>query len=139
MLKPTRVVVKVVLVTTDGKTLILRRSESDERRPLQWDIAGGAVDKGESHEQAACRETLEETGIVITPESIELGYAKAAMTERGNVCWLFYAAELHSEQSVTLSQEHDDYKWVTFDEALRLITYDRQQDAIRHIITHVLA
>lgn len=39
MIKPTRVIAKVVLLAPDGETLLMRRSSSDTRRPLEWDLA----------------------------------------------------------------------------------------------------
>ena len=48
-----------VAVTNDaGEILLIRRSDNDN-----WAMPGGAVDLGESLEQAAVRETKEESGI----------------------------------------------------------------------------
>ncbi len=44
-----------------GRLLLVRRSDTH-----QWAAVGGAVDPGESPEQAAVREAAEETGLVIT-------------------------------------------------------------------------
>lgn len=43
------------------KTLLLTRQEQPGRDPF-WDVPGGRVDAGESHEVAARRELAEETG-----------------------------------------------------------------------------
>jgi 8-oxo-dGTP pyrophosphatase MutT (NUDIX family) len=47
-----------------GRFLVLRRSEDLPRFPGHYDVmVGGAVDVGESYEQAAARELVEELGV----------------------------------------------------------------------------
>lgn len=48
----------------DGRILVLRRAETLSRFPGYYDVmVGGAVDVGESYEQAAVRELTEELGV----------------------------------------------------------------------------
>ena len=135
----TRIVAKVALITEAGKILLLRRSETDRRRPLEWDLPGGAGDEGEGYAEAACRETLEEAGIVLHPAAIHLAYTMADMTDKGNVCWLYFTAVTPSELPVILSDEHTEYRWVPLSEASEYITYDRQRVALKYIEAHILA
>ncbi|NUP00290.1 MAG: NUDIX domain-containing protein [Nonomuraea sp.] len=53
--------VGVVLTDAHGRVLLGERAKPGE--PLSWCLPGGAVDPGESFEQAAVRELAEETGI----------------------------------------------------------------------------
>ena len=50
--------VNVVVAAAAGDILLIRRTDNGN-----WALPGGAIDLGESVAQAACRETLEETGI----------------------------------------------------------------------------
>ena len=50
------------IVIRDAKVLLVRRKWP----PPGWALPGGFVDRGETVEQAVCRETLEETGLVVT-------------------------------------------------------------------------
>lgn len=52
---------RILLVDGAGRTLMFRFTPDD--RPPFWCTPGGAVDPGESYEQAAHRELLEETGL----------------------------------------------------------------------------
>ena len=53
--------VDVIIETGGGIILIARKN-----KPLGWALPGGFVDYGESLEQAAVREALEETGLHVT-------------------------------------------------------------------------
>lgn len=56
----------------DGKFLITKRVMTKAWAPGWWEVSGGAVMAGESSEQAAKREVLEETGLDVT--AAEGGY-----------------------------------------------------------------
>ena len=55
-----------ILVTDPAGRVLLFRFTPDDRPPF-WCTPGGAVDPGESYEQAAARELIEETGLALDP------------------------------------------------------------------------
>ncbi|HET9173917.1 MAG TPA: NUDIX domain-containing protein [Candidatus Saccharimonadales bacterium] len=134
----TRIVAKVLVADTHNDILLLKRSETDVRRPLQWDIPGGHSNEHESPDQAAVREVLEETGIKLSVRSIQLVYATSeTVTSNLNVVWLYYIAKV-SRQPVVLSHEHAAYSWVTFAQAVDMIEYDRQSKFLKTVQTNNL-
>ena len=67
---PARPIVGVgaVVLDGDGRVLLIRRG----REPLkgEWSIPGGAVETGETLEEAVAREVREETGLEIAVEGV---------------------------------------------------------------------
>jgi 8-oxo-dGTP diphosphatase len=66
MTRTPRPAARILLVDGAGRVLLFRFTPEDGRPPF-WCTVGGAVDPGESYEQAARRELYEETGIVADP------------------------------------------------------------------------
>jgi len=129
---PTHVVAKVLLVNPAGEVLTLRRSETAPRRPLESDMPGGWVDKGEDFTAAAIRETVEETGIQLAIPDLQLVYTYTAIVDDHNTCWLFFVG--HTTQTeVKLSPEHDKAGWLTLDQAVEAITYAVQHDFLVYV------
>lgn len=60
--------VAVALLEHDGAIMMVRRNT--EPGMGLWALPGGYVDRGEVVESAACRETLEETGLVVEVERL---------------------------------------------------------------------
>jgi 8-oxo-dGTP pyrophosphatase MutT (NUDIX family) len=71
------VIAKTMIRDSEGRVLVLRRSETDKHRPGGVDFPGGSVelvsgdDVYETPLQAAIREALEEAAIELEPDQIE--------------------------------------------------------------------
>ena len=64
-LRAKRPAARLLVTDPDGRLLLFRFTPDD--RPPFWVTPGGAVDRGETFEQAAQRELLEETGLDMEP------------------------------------------------------------------------
>ncbi|MEU0048853.1 NUDIX hydrolase [Streptomyces sp. NPDC006309] len=58
-----RPAIAAAVVVHEGRVLMVRRRISEGR--LSWQFPAGAVEPGEAREEAAVRETLEETGLAV--------------------------------------------------------------------------
>ncbi len=65
-----RVAARVLPVSADGTVLLLQCQDPARPGDLHWASIGGAVDPGETLAEAAVREMLEETGIVVEPAEL---------------------------------------------------------------------
>lgn len=91
-----------------------------------WDFPKGGLEAGEAPLDAAIRETAEEAAISDLAFRWGHGYCETAPYRRGKVA-RYYLAE-STQQAVTLPispelgrPEHDEWRWVRFDEAERLL------------------
>lgn len=61
---------RVIIVDHAWNVLLLRGHDIDEPDRHWWFTVGGGIDAGESPEEAALREVVEETGLVLTREQL---------------------------------------------------------------------
>ena len=107
---------KAVVCNPDGGTfLALRRSLDDAVRAGQWDLPGGNVSYGEDHREAIRREIREETGLEVV--DLRPVQVKTQMYRGGEVYLIFVGHRCRAlSDTVTLSEEHIDHRWVTGEE-----------------------
>lgn len=72
--------VAVVAVKMENGVLIIQRGIEPAKG--HWALPGGFLETGETWQQGACREVLEETGFKLPTEEIELVYALSAARTR---------------------------------------------------------
>jgi 8-oxo-dGTP pyrophosphatase MutT (NUDIX family) len=121
--------------------LLLKRSEA---RGGFWQGVTGAVEVGETHAQAAKREVKEETGYQqftrFTPLDVRYSYP----LDRPRWGHLYapevevieeecFGAEIDLDQGepVLDPSEHDQYRWVDVQQALALLAWPENQQALR--------
>jgi bis(5'-nucleosidyl)-tetraphosphatase len=85
-----------------------------------WDLPKGHVEEGETHEQAALRETKEETGfdVELKPKFKE-SFSYFYTSRKGELMdktVYFFLGEAKTKE-VTLSFEHIGYEWLSYEAA----------------------
>ncbi len=100
-----------------------------------WQPVTGGLEEGETRTDGVRREIAEETGL--TPTSVtpllEMRQFFHRYRSESTEVWLtefVYGAEV-PDGDVTLSPDHTDHKWCTLDEALTLLKYDGNKDALK--------
>jgi len=93
--------------------LVLRRTDH-----AYWHAVAGGVEPGEDWHAAAIRELQEETGLtaVEVREIVAFVYEPADFEVNGGDVRAF-AADAPAGWEPTLNDEHDVYRWCSFDEA----------------------
>jgi dATP pyrophosphohydrolase len=118
--------------------LVLKRNTGKYYEHL-WQGVAGKIEKGETAWQAVIRELEEETGKkpvkMFAADHIASFYD--ARKDRIQMVPIFGIEVDNSE--VQLSEEHSEYKWVSFDEALTLLTWKGQKEGLRIVHDEIMS
>lgn len=108
--KPFKLSPKVIIRDEEDRCLILKRSGRCRHFPGKWEFPGGKMESGEDFEAALMREVNEETGLDISLDRVAgaVGWELPGL----NVAVLIMEARKEAG-TVTLSDEHTDFDWVT--------------------------
>lgn len=118
--------------------LMLKRSTGKHYEHL-WQGVAGKIEKGETATQTVIRELEEETGKkpkkLFVADHIASFYD--ARNDRIQMVPIFGIEVENSE--VRLSEEHSEYKWVSFEEALALLTWKGQKEGLRTVHDEIVS
>jgi len=116
---------------TDCEVLLLRRSQT---LVGTWCQVSGGIEDGETAWQAALRELAEETDL------------RPASLYSADTCEQFYEADrdaillspvfvafVDEDAEVVLNEEHSEYRWVSFEEAIEMVSFGGQRRVLRWI------
>jgi len=122
------------VICRDGKFLVLRR----KLRWKGWEFVKGKIEK-EGLRHAALREVREETGLkkihIVCKLPIEVIYHHKDMKGHTVSALKAFLAECHGG-SVRLSREHSSFRWVTVEQAEKLLTFDTHKIFLRAAAEH---
>jgi 8-oxo-dGTP diphosphatase len=106
----------------NGLVAVVHRPQYDD-----WTLPKGKLDPGEGDREAAVREVEEETGHIGTVEDDlgTIGYDVAA--GRKTVRYFLMAADAGGRP---LAADVDEVRWVEIDQALAMVTYDRDREVL---------
>ncbi|MCJ7801392.1 MAG: NUDIX domain-containing protein [Candidatus Marinimicrobia bacterium] len=118
--------------------LMLKRSTGKYYEHL-WQGVAGKIEKGETAVQTVIRELKEETGK--TPVKIFAADHIASFYDSRNAriqMVPIFGIEVDNSE-VQLSEEHSEYKWVSFEEALALLTWKGQKEGLRTVHDEIMS
>lgn len=119
--------VSVVIFNEKDEILLIQSKRYTVMR-LEWEIPAGKVEENETIENAAMRECVEETGCQITNLK-HLCTHNPANGMSDSVCHVF-AARVKSETNNFDRNEVNEKKWVTKDDALKMLENNQTQDGV---------
>lgn len=115
--------IRGVLVTARGETLVVKRASDGE-----WELPGGRLGPEEDVEPGLEREMVEETALEIDVE--DTVHANSWQNSDDNGRFAVYYRCRTDHRTVELSEEHDAFRWVPYQEAMRLLP-EAQATAVR--------
>lgn len=96
-----------------GKQVLLVKRKFEPFKGM-WVVPGGFVEEGETVEEAARREALEETGVKVKLVKLVGVYSDPKRDPRGNISVAFIAKPLSGKLKGDV--EVEDVKWFNLDE-----------------------
>jgi len=135
---PKEVSYGAVVFKKEGKNILylLLYRKAHEHYKEMWDFPRGLIEKGETPEDDIRREVQEETGITDLKflsgfrEKVKWFYKKEGMLIFKEAT--YYLAETKTKK-VKLSFEHDDYKWCSYEEALKLVKFSNTKNVLKKV------
>jgi len=123
-----------VWIQKDDKFLVVRRSLKDDFMPGFWDTPGGTLDFGEDPIKALIRETKEESNLGI--EVGQLLYCHNKVYNPRHWFALIYQCQIIGDEKITLNpNEHEEYRWVTYEELKQLPKIDFLEDFCQNYLS----
>ncbi|MBU3674445.1 MAG: NUDIX hydrolase [Solirubrobacteraceae bacterium] len=123
---PRRIEAAGGVVIRDGKVAVVHRDRYDD-----WSLPKGKLDKGESFEQAALREVLEETGL-----QVELGEELEPVSyvdQKGRPKVVRYWLMEVVGGEFQANDEVDELRWLAPAEAVGLLSYPHDRDLVEGV------
>lgn len=99
-----------------------------------WDLPKGHVEKGEDEKQTALRELEEETGITKVElisgyrEVISYKYHRGKQLSTKEVVYFLGKTK---ENAIRISDEHQDFIWLPYTEAVEKLTFENAKELVR--------
>jgi 8-oxo-dGTP pyrophosphatase MutT (NUDIX family) len=99
----------IMFMTDAGETLLLKRSDAGDFGGY-WDFPGGKIEDGETAEEAAVRECLEETGHV--PDGVREVWTRRISEGVGGCDYTTFIQRIEKSYIPKLDGDHTAYTWV---------------------------
>lgn len=111
--------ISAAIIVDEGRVLMVRRrvGEGD----LLWQFPAGAIEEGEAPEEAAVRETVEETGLVVKSDR-QIGYLESH-PKSGREMFYTACTPVQGEARVADEDELDAVAWVAHSEINEYVPY----------------
>lgn len=122
--------VKCFIENPTKQILLLRRSKLMSKKwPDSWSLPGGAVDHGESLEEACAREIMEEVGIAV--DALSFHHSISFTEEKDQAMMSYFTGHVRANDT-HLNWEHDMAQWASPSDAMKILT-GIHRDALQRI------
>ena len=97
------------------------------KRSAHWGFPKGHIEKGETKQDAACREVLEETGIHVNLIDGYESVSRYKIRDKIEKTVSIFVGTTKDTSTVIQQNEIEDYIWLTYDRAMSLLKFDNDK------------
>ncbi len=108
------------------------------KRSTHWGFPKGHVEDGETDEETAMREVLEETGIHISIFPDFKSKSEYSIQGRIDKTVLIYLATTKDTQTIIQPSEIEDYIWLGYDACLKTLNYENDKIILQNAKAYML-
>jgi 8-oxo-dGTP diphosphatase len=126
--------ISAAIIVDSGKVLMVRRAVKEGK--LSWQFPAGAIEAGEAAEEAAVRETLEETGLTV--KAVKL-IGERIHPNTGRAMSYTACEVVEGEARVADDEELDAVAWVAHSEITDYVPYplyEKVQEYLDDVLPH---
>lgn len=123
----------------DGKVLVVQRASDDDSYPNLWELPSGKKEPMELVTESVVREVKEEVGLEVKVLDVvaTFNFVVEKPEETRDFTQLIFAVEETVKNEVKLSQEHQDFKWITKGELDSLNISKETKEAISKVFKYL--
>ena len=126
-------------MTKEGPIYLMLKRNTGKHYEHLWQGVAGKIEKGETAWETVIRELKEETGK--TPIKIFVAdHIASFYNAKDDIIQMvpIFGIEVENED-IVLSDEHCDFQWVIFDEAIKLLTWKGQNEGLKAVHDEVVS
>jgi len=120
--------ISAAIIVDHGRVLMVRRRIKEGE--LMWQFPAGGIESGETAEQAAVRETLEETGLTV--DAVKL-LGERVHPKTGRVMSYTACSVVEGEAHVADDDELDAIDWVAHSDIPEYVPYGLYEPVQEHL------
>ncbi|MBT6051483.1 MAG: NUDIX domain-containing protein [Candidatus Scalindua sp.] len=125
----------IILYDSENRQLLQHRTFDARLMPDYWAFFGGGIEKGETPEEAVCREAFEELNYNLKKPRFILEMDFKVGTVKGHVH--VFIEKFFGDKSVLKLNEGQAWGWFKLQEMQSLKMIDHDRDVVEIVDTHI--
>ncbi len=131
MTKSLPIIIQNIVYRKYGNTFEVLLLKRNEVRGGFWNVVNGTLELNESIIECQKRELIEEAGIQNVVHWSNEIYRFNFPYKDYVIVVIVFTAEVPENQTVVINDEHTEYRWVNFDEALNMLQFDDDKNGLK--------
>lgn len=124
-----------VVVWQEDRVLLIQRGKPPDKGA--WSLPGGSQELGETVFEAAAREVLEETGLIVRPAAVLTAVDSIVRDDSGAIVFHYTIIDVLADYlsgTIRPGDDAQDARWTTLPEMNRLVAWPSTREVIERSV-----